>query len=512
MPITPLSQIFTLNGSLNPQKVQIVGTIPTYQKDPSVAVALPMVFPNGIVMSDPTFMTVAQKPSLAGGILPDIATFIGVPPGSDPNNYFHNHSTMTAVWSITFTVTGYVAGSGIGVSVGFFSGYNGVNQALDQFGSSSNPTPIGSTASFPLTGNGTFTLTADYFGGSPHNIDNFFTRAGEIPLYANIFADTTGTLTSITVTDVHLDCVFNGSVSVPTGGFTTNGSALAADAYNGVLAMIWSSGSDTRLARHLSPSQNIGIGTSGWETSQVLTATTNTQVSILFPSSDIVVIQYGGIRQQNTSAGASGLWTTLTGSSFAYGGSVGRSSHRTGFFFTLTGSYDSGQVGTSGLVSFLQDVGTMGNSFLGANNIDVNCVGQRAGGVWLDDKWFSLNTVYDGGTSTERTASVTSANGRSFTNRTYIAVIVDRICSLIKTCGDKSLVGLTWNTISKQCKAVRSYDSGVTWEQDTSYISVIPALDIPPTLVAMQDGVYAVWQVADVPNFAYSGDAGKTWT
>lgn len=73
------------------------------------------------------------------------------------------------------------------------------------------------------------------------------------------------------------------------------------------------------------------------------------------------------------------------------------------------------------------------------------------------------------------------------------------------------LVGLLWDSTSKRCRAARSADRGVTWQQDTSDIVQIPALDTPPVLVSLAHAALAVWTAGDQPLFACSVDGGLSW-
>lgn len=75
-----------------------------------------------------------------------------------------------------------------------------------------------------------------------------------------------------------------------------------------------------------------------------------------------------------------------------------------------------------------------------------------------------------------------------------------------------SLVVLDYNTSTKRTKTAWSHDGGRSWQNSSAIIAAIPALDMPPAIIDLEDGtVAAVWQVSDVPSYRLSYDAGQTW-
>ena len=305
-------------------------------------------------------------------------------------------------------------------------------------------------------------------------------------------------------------------------GNPSPGSGMSADAHNGVLSVLWGGASTVNFARHLSPSSSIGSGTAGWESTQVIDTVAAATGGLLYLADDSLLLVYNNVCKNNTSFGAAGAWLPSTSDFRVSGGNAGRA-QRTSFIFGLHGTYDGAYDG-SGMIYFTRDMSANGGQGLGAT-LDSGCPGQRVGGVYLEDRWgclYTLVVVTGGATSevnywrTDTTGSTGTTWGASY-DKTVVSTVTDRIASLTKTLGTKVLVGLTWNVTTRLCKGIHSYDRGVTWVQDSSAISIIPAMDVPPVVVAMQDGVYAVWVVlgtggaADVPTFAYSGDAGLTW-
>lgn len=322
-----------------------------------------------------------------------------------------------------------------------------------------------------------------------------------LPLTSVDYVTTSNTLPTITKPyhqDFRWFIILQDCTSTPIPG-------QMADAQNGVIAFIWNNSSGAiKFARHLSPSANIGTGTTGWETTQTF-ADTGDHVGMCFIEDVTLCADFTTITgtpspmfKKNTSSGLSGQWNTATSSTASGAQAVARSTLK--YATKVIGNLTTGSLVM--YKDFIQD----GTFTIPSSNITTSSTTTlRCGLAFLGDKYGCL---YNTNSTTILFSTSTNATTWSSTSTS----LIDQVASMVKTLGSNSLVGLTWNSTAKQCKAVRSYDSGTTWEQDTSYISVIPTLDVPPTLVPMQDGVYAVWQVSDAPNFAYSGDAGKTWT
>lgn len=285
---------------------------------------------------------------------------------------------------------------------------------------------------------------------------------------------------------------------------TTN--SLIADTNEHVIGMVWPSVANVLVARHLNPSMHIGSGASGWEANQIISGTVPDPSCIYLAGDDFAI--NAGPTSISHSAGAPGTYITPSFSiAPRQAGAVGRCV-RSAYQFSVT-PFNSVTPLTTGTITFAQYTKPDGSGAL-ASTVDNGCVGPRVGGFWTGDGYICIATLSVAGV--EGTYYWESGNGRTWSTRNALSAITGRVCSAVKGQGDNCFVGLTYSTATHKCRAIRCYDSGTTWEQDTSDIPAIPALLTPPILVPMQDGLYAVWQVNDIPNFAFSNDAGKTWT
>jgi hypothetical protein len=482
--------------------------------------SLPMKFPGGVAALDP-----AAYPTNAG-VIPSLIGAINPTPAAegggtlDPNHYYTSTSPIDAFWRVTFdylgaTPYGYismVAATYLAPELGQ-SGYYGSGRLIHfslLLGVSSGTS--GSRSYVSTDGSGSVVAIINPFntGSTTHTVADL-DAAGvhNITLNCNVPYYTDSTPYYINITSVELVVTYYGQAPAPPlTGTPTPASGMAADANNGAIAAIWASASSVKVARHLSPSLNIGAGSTGWEATQTLSSTVVDRVSLVYLANSSLLAQYNNSQQISDSAGAAGTWATATSSTANYqGGSVGRAlglSYR----FSILGSYHGSVIDGSGAIAFARDLSSIGS--INPNiSLGTAGMGQRVGGAWVGDKWVALYTGY---TSFEANRWQTSTNGVTWTSATVVSSVVDRVASLVLTNGSRVLVGLTWNTTSKKCKAIRSYDKGTTWEQDTVDISAIPAMDTPPMLVTTQEGTYAVWVVTDTPNFVFSNDAGLTWT
>lgn len=286
----------------------------------------------------------------------------------------------------------------------------------------------------------------------------------------------------------------------------TNGNFMA-DGIEGVLTIAWcNSSSALKLARHLNPSANIGSGSTGWETTQVFTGETAENVSCVYLQDKKLYLTWlqpsapTFIKSKlNSAFGITGAWSTTSSSTGPATPespmSVGRAPHIT-YRFTAK---------VAGGIKMDKDVTSI-PTFLGGGTPSGVSNNTYVGGAWVEDKYIC---VYNGTTNIQL---VSSTDGITWGTATTLSGLTDKLVFLVNSLDSKVLVGLTYNSGTQKCRTIRSYDKGITWEQDTVDIGVIPSLSIPPVLVPMQEGVYACWIVSDTPNFVFTDDHGKTWS
>jgi hypothetical protein len=280
--------------------------------------------------------------------------------------------------------------------------------------------------------------------------------------------------------------------------------SFMADSENGVLAVAWNNATAIlQMTRHLSPSLNIGSGSVGWEPTQTFSAEQASLTGISFLADQSLYLDWstptGGNSMQKTSkvAGASGTWSSTSPLSTYVSGatSVGRCQRLSWRYRVTAFNYAVLEKDLS-VIAAWQSTGIITTTAFPHT---------RACGVYLDDAWLCLYNT------TGNISKGISPDGIMWSTTSLSSVLTDTVVSLVRTRTGKTLIGLTWNSTSKLCRTIRSYDSGVTWEQDASTIPVIPTLSVPPVLVPTQEGTYAVWVLADVPTFVFSHDAGLTW-
>jgi hypothetical protein len=281
--------------------------------------------------------------------------------------------------------------------------------------------------------------------------------------------------------------------------------SFMADSDNGVLAVAWNNTvAELRMSRHLSPSTQIGSGSVGWETTQFFAAEQASLTGLSFLTDQSLYMDWsaptGGYThyKTSTSSGASGAWNSTSAALTPYlsgATSVGRNQR-------LSWRY---RVSATNYAVFERTLSADARWYTTGNVAGAVSPHSRACGVYIDDGWICLYN------SSGNINKGTSSDGIVWTTVSLAGVLTDTVVSLVRTRTGKTLIGLTWDSTSKLCKVIRSYDSGLTWEQDTSTLSVVPVLSVPPVLVPAQEGTYAVWVLADVPTFVFSHDAGLTW-
>lgn len=279
---------------------------------------------------------------------------------------------------------------------------------------------------------------------------------------------------------------------------------LIADHYLNIISLSWiNSLGEVWASNHRHPSKQIGTSTVGWDT-PVKLAGTSLQ---LFTNLGMTYLEDGTLELLCYTSSVVGAFTNLDfGDTTAWTGSV-----VSGFGVETLIPGPRTRAQTAALAMAVSHAGLVvdttksGTFTISTPDFSPLPDLKRGGMIDTGSKYGVLTTIagvtyfgtcnYIGGSMTINSVSTISGH----------------VASMVQ-CKSHTLVALIYDTASSTCKAARSRDGGLTWEQDTTAISAIPALATPPMLVSLDGGLYAVWLISQQPWFAFSPDEGKTWT
>ena len=271
-----------------------------------------------------------------------------------------------------------------------------------------------------------------------------------------------------------------------------------ADVFDGIVGLTWvNSDGSLYVAIHKSLLNNVGQGAAGWQTPQMLYSSGESSSAIAYlPTGRCLLIHT--TKTEYSDRFGIGTWqnsaTSISGGVAAQIFSAGRGEQQ-GWVFS-----------TGGVISKIQDrAGSYGTwvtfATTGLSGVQY-CISFRNG------------RYLAAGTSTNTLVVAYFGAG---TDGAVGAITSGQLVGLVFTASGV-VFGLWWDYVApstgtKQFYAIRSYDKGFTWIQDSSLIPTdqIPALTIPPALTVIGDSIIAAWASNNVPQFAVSVDCGRTW-
>jgi hypothetical protein len=270
-----------------------------------------------------------------------------------------------------------------------------------------------------------------------------------------------------------------------------------ADGYMGVVSIIWiKQNDDLMISSNRSAMAHVGHSTVGWDMPYLLYHFV-TEAGLSYLANGLLLLETNGSGSSkgylNNAFGVNGSWNSgvTIAAPNCQPGSKKRS--RT-TVIRLTGSD----------VEIDFDYSTQGN-FSGATSVaGVPSDIQRCG--FADFGAVQALLLTHGTTVCYR-----SKDGGITWTSAAISAITGTVCSGVML-PSYTFLALVYDTTAMTCKAARSRDTGITWEQDSAAIPQIPALAYPPCLVSLTQGVLAIWILSDQPHFAFSSDEGRTWT
>jgi hypothetical protein len=345
--------------------------------------------------------------------------------------------------------------------------------------------------------------------------------------------DTAG---STTISGIALTLHCDDPVGPPPPPEPVAGPDIAADMIDNTIAVAWTQGDGSLyVSSTRKPEKTIGTlgDASVFDPALKIGATAKQRIAAAFlPNRTLLVLGQDPItpflwQNKKHGSGTTSDWTKLsTGSSF--GRSVCRAQEA---LITFIGGGSFMSDGTPYYYGFPGCARCWDNKgyVFGQASVPVLTWTSYVGGAWLGNRYGLLYSEGGLGVTTYKIKWVTSPDVRHWEHATPTDTgQTGQVADLVRT---KSgvLVALVWDWLynftslvfegTRQCKAMRSRDSGKTWEMDTDPIDVIPALLIPPKLVCEQAIVYAVWidnhMVEDgtenQPYMVASVDGGNTW-
>ena len=398
----------------------------------------------------------------------------------------------------------------------------------DSYGRSETVTSVGITGGDIRTGSGLAPTAANGFFQkiNPLAISSVTSITGGSPLAESYAASASGPFANYEISPtldpnlphaVGLDSYANNTLRTmywclasATSGPATPATQPRADTFHGVLAMTWlDSAGALYVATHPGPLGKIGHGADGWDPVQTLVASgeIGTMLCFLQNGRCYLTTHFNGAMISDYLGRSH--WTPLSYNYFAAAG------YAISTLSTAGRSEREGWIHDGGSGAFIQAWDQQGT--LWESNATDSTVAASYGAAMLNSRYVHA------GTDTA-TLVVNVADGPGFWRTTGGAVtsITNGQCVGLCYTGNV-LVGLWWDYVppstgTKQFYAFRSYDQGKTWSKDSSLIpaSVIPALTVPPALVAIGPYVVAAWVTGSSspgsPQFAVSADSGKTWS
>lgn len=292
---------------------------------------------------------------------------------------------------------------------------------------------------------------------------------------------------------------------------TLSSTRLAADSFDNNISVVWADSSNRlKVSHHRHPvsSEALADSAQGWDAAITLESANASDVGLVYLQNNRVYLCYdlSGAKKYRTNdligyAASSADWSASgTPNPALSRHSCSGRAFSTAWRFRATGNSGAGDIKFSWC-----------GDRTGADwNAEVTAVagtarGPYCGGAYLGNKMGCLYT----NDADNKIYWIESTNRDTWGTPTD-TTMTGTVASLLR---DQKgvLVGLIWDSAGKKCRACRSRDRGATWEKDTSDISVLPSLDVPPVLVYVKHYIFAVYVVGDQPMFAYSIDSGVTW-
>jgi hypothetical protein len=343
-------------------------------------------------------------------------------------------------------------------------------------------------------------------------------------------------------------------------------SLVQADVWQGTMAATWLEGYDTYVRTHLAPLAYIGSGSSGWETAVNLGGLGDGVRGGAQPKYSWATFCPDGSSYVTAEKASSGFvfknrlggtgtvtdWVKTRGAGpysiddAALHRYVGRArEHQWGFWCTDT---DRAVVSESHFIYCQQgifphaidyrDDADWSNLTSGTTNSYIqtpvagNVRGRTFGAAWMESGYGVVYTDdTEGAVKWKFVGDPSPSNWRSDVNpndRTPWPLDADavttglsgQVCGMARNSAG-ALVAILWDHPGGgTLTAARSLDhAGTTWQTFSISSSVVPALDVPPYIVAIEGVFLLLYQETDTgpghfkrPKFAASIDAGATWS